>query len=132
MKIAFAPVCVSVGAVFGLMWLNSSPVWPGGLGEHQHQAASYFGFVKDASGRVIPDAKVKADIKGGAALVVRTDALGMYKIPSLIEEIGPNDVTISCSKEGYRQVRTYKRSRQRVKPPIRIECAMERLAQKSR
>jgi len=130
MKSSFQRACASVGLALALIWLISSPAWPGGLGGGQHEIASYFGFVKDAGGRVISNAKVKADIKGRAALMVRTDALGMYKIPGLIEEISPNDVTISCSKEGYRQVRTYKRTRQRVKPPIQIECTMRRMGGK--
>jgi hypothetical protein len=118
----------SLAAALIFLGLSPTRLWPGGLGEHQPESPSYFGFVKDAGGKTISDAKVKADIKGRAALMVRTDALGLYRIPRLIEEIGPNDVTISCSKEGYQQIRTYNRTRQRVKPPIRIECIMKRVA----
>jgi hypothetical protein len=126
MKFTLGRVYFAAGALTLISGL-SSPAWSGGLDEHDHDVASYFGFVKDAGGRVIPDAKVKADLKGRAALVTRTDALGMYKIPGLAEDIGPNDVTISCSKEGYRQIRIFRRTPQQAKPPIQIECTMQRL-----
>jgi hypothetical protein len=127
MKFAVERVSCAIGAALVLMWMISAPVWAGGLGEHQHDKASYFGFVKDANGKVIADARVKADLKGRAAMVTRTNALGMYKIPELTKDIGPNDVTISCSKEGYRQVRIFRRTPQSAKPPIQIECTMQRL-----
>ena len=119
------------GAGLTLVLALAGPAWPGGSGdedEQQHQdAPSYFGFVKDTSGKIIAVAKVKAEIKGRAALVARTNAVGMYKIPGLVKDIGPNDVTISCSKDGYRQVRIFRRSPQNAKPPIQVECTMQSL-----
>jgi hypothetical protein len=122
------------GTALTLVLALAGSAWPGGSGdedEQQHQdAPSYFGFVKDTSGKIIADAKVKADIKGRAALVARTNAVGMYKIPGLVKDIGPNDVTISCSKEGYRQIRIFRRSPQNAKPPIQVECTMQSLSGK--
>lgn len=127
MKFALELVSSAIGAALVLMWMISTPVWAGGLGDHKHDKPSYFGFVKDANGKVIADARVKADLKGRAAMVTRTNALGMYKIPELTKDIGPNDVTISCSKEGYRQIRIFRRTPQKAKPPIQLECTMQRL-----
>ena len=122
------------GAALILVLALAGPAWPGGSGdedEQQHQdAPSYFGFVKDTSGKIIADAKVKAEIKDRAALVARTNSVGMYKIPGLVSDIGPNDVTISCSKDGYRQVRIFRRSPQNAKPPIQVECTMQSLSGK--
>jgi len=122
------------GAAFALVLALCAPAWPGGSGdedEQQHQdAPSYFGFVKDTSGKIIADAKVTAEIRSRAALVARTNAVGMYKIPGLVTDIGPNDVTISCSKEGYRQVRIFRRTPPNAKPPIQVECTMQRLSGK--
>jgi hypothetical protein len=129
MKFALGRLTFETGAAFALMWMIATAVWAGGLGgNHQHDKASYFGFVKDANGKIIAEARVKADLKGRAAMVTRTNALGMYKIPELTKDIGPNDVTISCSKEGYRQIRIFRRTPQNAKPPIQIECTMQRLS----
>jgi hypothetical protein len=122
-------LCVA-GVVLSLASVLITPVWPGGLGgDHSHDQPSFFGFVRDAKGKVVADAKVKAEIKGRFSLVARTDATGLYKIPELTKDIPHKDVTVSCSKEGYRQLRTFTRTRQ-AKPPIEIECTMERLGAK--
>jgi hypothetical protein len=130
MMIAIAHiVCVANVALWLVLFLIA-PAWPGGLGgDHSHDQPSFFGFVKDATGKAIADAKVKAELKGRLSLVARTDATGLYRIPELTKDIVYKDVTISCSKDGYRQVRTLTRSRQ-PKPPIEIECTMQRLSGK--
>ena len=126
LKLAFGGRGLFASVAFTLVLALSAPVWPGGSGDEDDQqrqdAPSYFGFVKDTSGNIIADAKVKADIKGRAALIARTNAVGMYKIPGLVKDIGPNDVTISCSKDGYRQVRIFRRTPQNAKPPVQVEC----------
>jgi hypothetical protein len=127
MKFAVERISCAIGAAFVSMGMISTEVWAGGLGDHKHDKSSYFGFVKDANGKVIADARVKADLKGRAAMVTRTNALGMYKIPELTKDIGPNDVTISCSKDGYRQIRIFRRTPQNAKLPIQVECTMQRL-----
>ena len=122
-------VCVA-GVALSLASVLTAPAWSGGLGgDHSHDQPSFFGFVRDAKGKVIADAKVKAEIKGRFSLVARTDATGLYKIPELTKDIPHKDVTVSCSKEGYRQLRTLTRTRQ-PKPPIEIECTMQRLGAK--
>jgi hypothetical protein len=131
MKFVLEHRTFQIGVVLALMWILATAVWAGGLGgDHQHDKPSYFGFVKDANGKIIADARVKADLKGRAAMVTRTNALGMYKIPELTKDIGPNDVTISCSKEGYQQIRTFRRTSQNAKPPIQVECTLQRLGAK--
>jgi hypothetical protein len=131
MKFVFEHLTVEIGVMLALMWILATAVRAGGLGgDHQHDKPSYFGFVKDANGKIIAEARVKADLKGRAAMVTRTNALGMYKIPELTKDIGPNDVTISCSKEGYRQIRTFRRTPQNAKPPIQVECTLQRLGAK--
>jgi hypothetical protein len=131
MKFVLEHLTFEIGVALALMWILAATGWAGGLGgDHEHDKPSYFGFVKDANGKIIADARVKADLKGRAAMVARTNALGMYKIPELTKDIGPNDVTISCSKEGYRQVRTFRRTPQNAKPPIQIECTLQRLGAK--
>ena len=127
MQVAIGHVVCVASVVLSLASVLIAPAWPGGLGgDHSHDQPSFFGFVKDAKGKVVADAKVKAEIKGRFSLVARTDATGLYKIPELTKDIAYKDVTVSCSKEGYRQLRTFTRTRQ-AKPPIEIECTMQRL-----
>lgn len=130
MQVAIGHVVCVASVALSLASVFTAPAWPGGLGgDHSHDQPSFFGFVKDAKGKVVADAKVKAEIKGRFSLVARTDATGLYKIPELTKDIPHKDVTVSCSKEGYRQLRTFTRTRQ-ARPPIEIECTMERLGAK--
>lgn len=63
----------------------------------------FFGFVKDAKGNVIPEAKIVVEIKGrSASLVMRANADGNYRLPALGKDMTPENVTITCSKEGYK------------------------------
>ncbi|SRR5713226_1648458 len=121
---------------FGLMLAISTPGWSGGSSDepdvHQDEGPSYFGFVKDTSGKIIPDAKVTAEIKGRGAVVTRSDKLGTYKLPGFGKEVPPNNVTISCSKDGYKQTRTLRRTSPGKNPvaAIETECTMQRIGAK--
>ena len=44
------------------------------------------------------------DIKNRGQLVTQTNLLGAYQIPTFGIEIKPEDVTISCKKDGYKQI----------------------------
>ena len=92
------------------------------------EGPAYFGFVKDARGAPIRDAKVSASYKNSLTLVTRTNATGAYKVRGFKKEISPNDVTIACSKEGYKQVRIFRRPLIKGKPvkSVETECRMER------
>jgi len=113
-----------------------NPAWPGGEAgdpdDHHDDGPNYFGFVKDTGGKVIADAKVTAEIKGRGAVITRTNATGAYRIPGFGKEVSPNNVTISCSKDGYKQTRTFTRTPLAKKPltAIEIECTMQRAATK--
>ncbi len=131
-----ARIVLSLLVVLGSLALTSTPVRSGGeLGQDDHDhddGVNFFGFVKDLSGRPIADAKVTADIKGlikgRASVIARTNATGAYRIPGFGKEISPSNVTISCSKDGYTQSRTFVRTALNKKPltAIEIECTMQR------
>jgi hypothetical protein len=113
------------------------PVWSGGnddIGpeDHHDDGPSYFGFVKDTSGKIVPDAKVTAEIKGRGSVVTRSDKLGTYKLPGFGKEITPNNVIISCSKDGYKQARILRRTPPGKKPLVAIEteCTLQRVSAK--
>ena len=87
---------------------------------------SYFGFVREVDGPGIADAKVTAALKDRGALVTRTDIMGVYKIPGFGKDVDPKDVTISCSKEGYKQANVERRPGSDPKDPVEIECYLQK------
>lgn len=105
------------------------PLWAGGdADEHDEDPEAgpiYYGFVKDHRGVLIGDAKVTAELKGKGSVIARTDMLGVYKIPGFGKNTNPDDVTISCAKDGYKQTRVLRKP---VEPgrAIETECYLQR------
>jgi hypothetical protein len=110
--------------------------WAGGASldddeeDQANMGVSFFGFAKDLDrGGGVPDAKVSAQIKNrNASLVTRTDDQGHFKFSGFSKDINPNDVEITCSKEGLTLQRTVRR-----RPPggdsaksIEVDCLMVR------
>ena len=98
---------------------------------HEHnpdEGPSYFGFVKDAGGVPVRDAKVSASFKNSLTLVTRTNATGAYRVNGFKNDVSPNDVTISCSKDGYKQVRVFRYPLPKGKPvkSVETECRLQR------
>jgi hypothetical protein len=89
---------------------------------------AFFGFVRLVDGPGIADAKVTAELKNKGALVTRTDILGVYKIPGFGKDVNPDDVIISCAKEGYKQANVLRRPHTAgdTKDPIEVECYMQK------
>jgi len=108
------------------------PVRAGGVGFGDEinspgdEGPAYFGFVREVGGPGIADAKVTATLKGGGALVTRTDIMGVYKLPGLGLDINPNDVTISCAKDGYAEANVERRPPGDAKDPIETECYLQK------
>jgi len=132
--------CARIGFMAGIALSFSlsawTTAWAGGeLGEardHHQEGLAVFGFVKDASGRTVRDAKVAADIKGLGTVVTQTDATGVYKFPSFGKGIKQEQVSVSCSKDGYKQTRTLTRAPSAKTPlvTLEIECTMQRMGAK--
>jgi hypothetical protein len=100
------------------------------FGDEDHdssdQGPSFFGFVREVGGPGIADAKVTASLKQGGALVTRTDIMGVYKIPGFGKEINPEDVVISCAKDGYAEASIDRRPRGDDKDPVETECYLQK------
>jgi hypothetical protein len=90
------------------------------------QGPSYFGFVREVDGPGVADAKVTAALDQHGALVTRTDIMGVYKIPGFGKDVSPNDVKISCAKDGYSQASIERRPPSDPKDPIEIECYLKK------
>ena len=123
---SFACIAIAFAVAFQDVWAGAEMT--GDLEDHHDEGPSYFGFVKDARGAPVPDAKVTASIKNGLTLITRTTTTGMYKIGGLSKQVNPNDVTISCAKDGYRQTRIFRRTPPKADAakPIETECRLER------
>ncbi len=90
---------------------------------------SYFGFVRDASGRTIQGASVTATITtSGSAMTVRSDVIGHYRVPGFHKIIDSATVEISCKAPGYFQVSAARRAQQRNEgAPIETDCVLATL-----
>ncbi|MGH8642326.1 MAG: carboxypeptidase-like regulatory domain-containing protein, partial [Burkholderiales bacterium] len=113
--------------------LAAGGAWAGSDSEpHEHNpddGPAYFGFVKDASGVPVRDAKVSASYKkSNLTLVTRTNATGAYKVHGFRKDVSPEDVAISCSKDGYKQIRTFRYPVPKGKPvkAVETECRLQR------
>lgn len=101
-------------------WVSGA--WAGGEGfdpdDHsEDEGPAHFGFVKDERGRPVRDAKVSASFKNSFTLVTRTNATGAFRLRGFKKDINPNDIVITCAKEGYKQERVFRR------PPTRAAAA---------
>ena len=109
-----------------------TPVWAGGeMGDGDKkgdEGPHFFGFVRDEGGRPVVDAKVSAAIKNGTTYIMRTPKSGMYKFGGLSKTIKADDVTISCSKDGYKQVRTFRRpaAKGKANAAVETDCRMQK------
>src|SRR4051812_33280290 len=70
----------------------------GEMGEtkHKDEGIRFFGFVRDANGKPVPEAKVVAEIKNSTRYVTHTSKNGMYSFGGFTRSVKPDDVTISC------------------------------------
>ena len=120
----------SAATIILLALAPALPVFAGGSfddDDHGDQL-SYFGFVRDARGIGVGDAKVTGEVKDGASVVTRTDMLGVYRLPGFSKDTDPTKVTISCAKDGYQQTGILQRTT--PGPDVKafeVECRMQRM-----
>jgi hypothetical protein len=114
-------------AAFGLTCGPAGTAFAGGSTlDDGDNHAYYFGSVKDTNGGAVENAKVKVQSKT-IALMTQSDITGAYKLPILAFQTNPDDVTFSCSKDGYRQIDVVRRSAPGGdgKDPIEIDCTLQ-------
>ena len=97
--------------------------------ENPDEGPPFWGFVKDEKGVPVRDAKVTASYKNSLTLVTRTSATGAYRVRGFKKDVNVNDITISCSKDGYKQLRVF-RQPARSKPikSVETECRLQRVS----
>ena len=131
LKLPLLRVCCIACLAVGIGAWSGARAGGGINDEPQHSeddGPSYFGFVRDARGGAIQAAKVTVKVKNGISYVLHTDARGVYRYRGLGKQTSPDDVIVSCAKEGYKQTRTIRRPLPRGKPvkAVETECRMER------
>ncbi|MEA2986606.1 MAG: hypothetical protein QOD94_2860 [Alphaproteobacteria bacterium] len=119
-------------ALIGLAVVVPVGAWAGGeLSDDDHDEGDTtkgpYGFVKDTRGNALPEATVTVDIKNRGQLVTQTNILGAYKIPAFGIEIKVEDVTISCKKDGYKQVSVVENGVTDPNGGFEVECTMQKL-----
>ncbi len=89
----------------------------------------YFGFVRDGRGLGIGNARVSL-AANNVSLVTQTNVLGAFKLA--VAGVDPNAAELSCSKDGYRQVETLRRSPPSKDPKasVEIDCTLQREGKK--
>jgi hypothetical protein len=71
---------------------------------------------------------VTVGIKNRGGVVTRSDALGTYRVPGFGKDVDTQDVEVNCEKEGYKQVKTFRRTAPTALnvPIIETECTLQR------
>jgi len=95
------------------------------MADAEGKGPAYFGFVRDVRGSVLPDARVVLKAKAGEPVVLKSNALGLYR-SHLSKDIRPHDVEVSCEKDGYKQVRVVRRSTPGA-ANVETNCTLQRL-----
>ena len=98
-----------------------------GEAKHNDEGIRFFGFVKDAAGKPVAEAKVTAQIKGGIKYVTHTGKNGMYSFGGLNKSVKPDDVTISCEKDKLQQSKVVRKTPAGGKAvkSVETECRMQ-------
>jgi hypothetical protein len=125
-------VLIRTYVVIAALAAASMPVLAGGddydaANDTEAKGPVYFGFVRDNRGSPVPDARVVLQPKSGEALVLKSNVLGLYR-SHVGKDFRPDDIDVSCDKNGYKQVRVARRN-----PPgstemnIETNCTLQRL-----
>ena len=113
-----------------LACLMACPVGAGGVDENPgddtgKEGPAFFGFVREERGSNIGRATVTLQPKSGSAVNVQANIMGVYRT-----HVNPtakaDDVTITCSKAGYKQTRVVRRASTSGRV-VETDCMMQKL-----
>lgn len=97
-----------------------------GLQANPNMGSPYFGFVRDDKGKGVNRASITFVEPSGSSMTVLTNILGHYTVDGFDKSISSHDVEISCSKEGYEQLRVDRRVMEdRTLQPVEANCVLE-------
>jgi hypothetical protein len=122
------PIALIVGIACSMLAAPSVRA-AGEMGEakHKDEGIRFFGFVRDANGKPVGDAKVTAEIKNSTKYVTHTGKNGMYSFGGFTKSVKPDDVTISCSREKLQQAKVIRKTPTAGKAvkSVETECRMQ-------
>jgi hypothetical protein len=95
------------------------------MNDQEGKGPAYFGFVRDTRGSPISDARVVLQPKNGEPLTLKSNVLGLYR-SHVSKDVRPDDVQVSCEKDGYKQSRVLRRTAAGG-AHIETNCTMQRL-----
>jgi hypothetical protein len=118
---------IALGAALICGALSAHAAGEMGEAQHKDEGIRFFGFVKDAGGKPIVEAKVTAQIKGGIKYVTHTAKNGMYSFGGFNKSVKPDDVTITCDKEKLQQAKVIRKTATGGKAvkAVETECRMQ-------
>lgn len=123
---------IALLAGLALVLAFGAPAWGGGddydaANDTEGKGPVYFGFVRDNRGSPVPDARVVLQPKSGDPLVLKSNVLGLYR-SHVSKEFRPDDIDVSCDKNGYKQVRVARRNPAgSTEMNIETNCTLQRL-----
>ena len=83
--------------------------------------------MRDHRGSPVPDARVVLSPKAGEPAVLKSNVLGVYR-SHIRKEVSPDEVEVSCEKDGYRLAGVVRRTPPRSKSAlIETNCTLQRL-----
>jgi hypothetical protein len=95
------------------------------MSDAEGKGPAYYGFVRDARGSPVPDARVVLQPKAGEAVVLKSNVLGLYR-SHINKDVRPDDVVVSCDKVGYQQASVQRRGVAGA-ANVEINCTLRRL-----
>jgi hypothetical protein len=98
------------------------------VGPGADEGPGYFGVVKDVADKPVNDARVSATYRNTQSMVTRSNEAGAYRLPGFKKGVSPDEVKISCAKEGYRQVAVVRRPAPGGQPAraVETECRLQK------
>ena len=96
-----------------------------GTNDTEKEGPAYFGFVRDVRGAPVADARVVLRPKSGTPITIKSTTLGLYR-SHISKDVRPDDVQVSCEKDGYKQVSVVRRGSPSA-ANIETSCTLQRL-----
>jgi hypothetical protein len=95
--------------------------------DSEGRGPAYYGFVRDQRGSPVSDARVVLRAKAGEPVVLKSNVLGLYR-SHLSKDVRPDEVQVSCEKDGFKQVRVARRNAPGANDMnIETNCTLQRL-----
>ena len=95
---------------------------------HEH-GTPYFGEAKDIKGMTpLEGVRFKAQLKGTMRFfIISTDDEGRFRRSGMGTDVDPENVEVTCEKNGFRTVDVMRRRMSGAKnAPVEVECLLER------